>query len=220
MQNTSSAVMAQRAEPNDSLDDFPTPPWAARAFCEWLNPAPVASVWEPAANRGFMVKGLRDYFGSVYASDVHDYGSGFCLHDFLMFGDPLHRPEWVVTNPPFRLASEFVMRGLDVASVGVAVIVRSVWSEGIGRYESLFSVRPPSWVLQHVERVSMVRGRYDPKASTATGYSWFVWDAATRPVTETRFGWIPPARSRLFRLGDDVAERGAHSPVNADTKDA
>ena len=33
-QNTSHAVMAQRTESPDSLDDFPTPPWATRAFVE------------------------------------------------------------------------------------------------------------------------------------------------------------------------------------------
>ncbi|MGH8525505.1 MAG: SAM-dependent methyltransferase, partial [Gammaproteobacteria bacterium] len=32
MQNTSHAVMAQRLEPKDSFDDFPTPPWATRAL--------------------------------------------------------------------------------------------------------------------------------------------------------------------------------------------
>jgi hypothetical protein len=35
-QNTSHAVMAQRFEALDSLDDFPTPPWATRALCEKL----------------------------------------------------------------------------------------------------------------------------------------------------------------------------------------
>jgi hypothetical protein len=34
MQNTSHAVMAQRSEAKDSLDDFPTPPWATRALIE------------------------------------------------------------------------------------------------------------------------------------------------------------------------------------------
>ena len=34
MQNTSHAVMAQRAELKNSLDDFPTPPWATRALLE------------------------------------------------------------------------------------------------------------------------------------------------------------------------------------------
>src|ERR1700732_3921459 len=33
-QNTSYAVMAPRIEAQDSLDDFPTPPWATRALIE------------------------------------------------------------------------------------------------------------------------------------------------------------------------------------------
>ena len=35
---TSTAVMARRVEPADSLDYFPTPPWATRAFCEHVLP--------------------------------------------------------------------------------------------------------------------------------------------------------------------------------------
>ena len=64
-QNTSHAVMAQRIESHDSLDDFPTPPWAVRSFCEWLDVGSEATAWEPAANRGYMVKALREYFGKV-----------------------------------------------------------------------------------------------------------------------------------------------------------
>ena len=56
--NRSYAVMQQRIEPPDSLDYFPTPPWAARALCEFLaSPAPEGggedlrgqTCWEPAA---------------------------------------------------------------------------------------------------------------------------------------------------------------------------
>lgn len=207
MQNTSHAVMAQRVEAHDSLDDFPTPPWAVRAMCEWLKPDPASSVWEPAANRGFLAEGLRDHFATVYGSDVHDYGVGFPVHDFLMPGTTPFSPDWIITNPPFRLAQQFVERALDVASCGVAVIVRSVWAEGVGRFETLFCDRPPTAILQHVERVPMVKGRYDPGASTATSYSWFIWDR--RSVGKgTQFGWIPPSRTRLFRETDTHPQGG------------
>ena len=205
-QNTSHAVMAQRAEPHDSLDDFPTPPFATRAFCEHMGFYGSQSVWEPAANRGYMVKALREYFSAVYASDAHDYGAGFPTHDFLMPGSiPFGRPSWIITNPPFRLAQEFVERSLEVASVGVAVLVRSVWAEGIGRYEGLFRDRPPHLILQYVERVPMTKGRYDPNASTATSYSWFVWAAEHLGYPDkTTFDWIPPAKARLYRKGDEL----------------
>ena len=69
-QNTSSAVMAQRVEPPDSLDYFPTPPWATRALIEHvivpdLCPAGdvyTASVWEPACGEGHMARPLAEYF--------------------------------------------------------------------------------------------------------------------------------------------------------------
>ena len=85
-QNRSSAVMQQRSEPHDSLDDFPTPPWATRALCEYIARYSARrlgdlSCREPAANRGHMVKPLFEYFGHVMASDVHDYGAGYILHD-------------------------------------------------------------------------------------------------------------------------------------------
>ena len=85
-QNTSSAVMQQRSEPHDSLDDFPTQPWATRALVEkvlWktINPFdgdPPAifrklQAWEPACNRGHMAKPLKEYFFGVHASDIFDY---------------------------------------------------------------------------------------------------------------------------------------------------
>ena len=57
-QNTSTAVMQQRAEPNDSLDFFPTPPWAVRALCKHVLPRLIGHgqslrrVLEPACGQG------------------------------------------------------------------------------------------------------------------------------------------------------------------------
>ena len=46
----------------------------------------------------------------------------------------------------------------------------------------------------------MVRGRLDPKASTATGYAWIVW--TKRSTSKSQLVWIPPCRKRLERLTD------------------
>ncbi len=58
-QNTSHAVMAQRVESAESLDDFPTPPWAARAFLSHhfaADDLKEMSVWEPGFGRGHMAQ--------------------------------------------------------------------------------------------------------------------------------------------------------------------
>lgn len=205
-QNTSSAVMQQRSEPHDSLDDFPTPPWATRALCEYLiSPRTVGytlhldSVREPAANRGHMVKPLAEYFGRVEASDIHDYGAGFPVQDYL-FGPPPPRTEWTITNPPFRLAEQFIRRGLECSNA-VAVIVRSAFLEGVGRHRDLFSVRRPRLVLQFTERVVMHKGTLSAKGSTATAYCWIVWTNTGRHGP-TEFDWIAPCRKRLERAED------------------
>lgn len=198
--------MQQRREAHDSLDDFPTPPWATRAMCEKLialgvSHLELACVREPCANRGLMVAPLKEYFGSVIPSDVHDYGVGFEVQDYLFGTDAMFQwTDWTFMNPPFRLAEDFIHRGLACSSEGVAVIVRTAFLEGIGRYERLFSKRPPWGVFQHVERVPMVKGRYDPEAASATAYSWIVWrnDTADRLPQ----GWIEPCRERLERPED------------------
>ena len=204
-QNISTAVMQRRVEVHDSLDDFPTPPWAVRAFCERLalmgSISPYMSCREPAANRGFMARALEEYFGGgVEASDVHDYGVGYPVNDYLFGPDP-EMVDWTITNPPFRLAQQFIERALRTSRVGAAVIVRLAFIEGGARYDTLFRDNPPSFVFQHVERVPMVKGRYDPKASTATSYCWLVW-LNDDPGVYTRLCWIAPCRKRLERKGD------------------
>lgn len=65
MQNTSHAVMAQRVEAHDSLDHFPTPPWATRALCEHVIELRGRTVWEPACGEGYMAKPLKEYAASM-----------------------------------------------------------------------------------------------------------------------------------------------------------
>jgi len=204
-QNRSSAVMQQRHEVHDSLEDFPTPPWATRALCEWLkNDGHIARhhvAREPAANRGHMVKPLMEYFGSVEAADVHDYGVGFPVNDYLFGPDP-SPVDWTITNPPFRLAEQFIARALSTSRTGVAVIVRSAFLEGVGRHERLYRLTPPSYVFQFVERVVMHKGKLSANGSTATAYCWLVW-LQGRP--DTRMRWIAPCRKRLERAEDYAA---------------
>jgi hypothetical protein len=227
-QNTSSAVMQQRTEAHDSLDDFPTPPWATRALIEHVL-IPISGgligrrhlrtrrCWEPCANRGFMFLPLTEYFQSVTASDIHDYGMGYPQHDFLMpylpGKMPHGTPDWIITNPPFRLALDIIVRGIEIAEHGVAVLVRSSFEEGIDRYEKLFRQFPPTVMGVFTERVIMHKGVLrDPsklyldektgemkRPSTATSYKWMVWIEGMAPRPQI---WIPPCRRQLERPGD------------------
>lgn len=226
------AVMAARSEPPDSLDFFPTPPWATRALVERVLPMQMrqlvpskslqnCSCWEPAAGEGHMAEVLREYFGVVHASDVHDYGKGYAVGSFIGEGadraewtDRLHwAPDFVITNPPFNAAVDFAERALGEAMDGVALLLRSSWLESRERYLRIFAKRPPTIVAFFGERVPMVKGRWDPEASTATSYAWFVWYITEAPPP-TQLVWIPPGqRQALERPGDRARFAPAPEPL-------
>lgn len=144
---------------------------------------------EPACGVGHMARVLRDYFG-VVASDIHDYGHGEKA-DFLRYPSEAEQFDWVITNPPFRLAEQFVTKAISIAKIGVAIFARTVFIESIGRYENLFSRLPPSKFAQFTERVPLLKGRLDRKATTATGYCWLVWEKG-RACRAPELIWIPP----------------------------
>jgi hypothetical protein len=196
--------MAQRNEALDSLDDFPTPPWATRALLEYGIDDKASlrgmSCLEPACGAGHMAKVLSGTFRTVASADIFDYRYG-TVGDFLQTPLAENSFDWIITNPPFRLAEAFVMRSLIVARRGVAVLVRTAFIEGVGRYGRLYQKHPPFKFSQFTERVPMVKGRLDSKASTATSYGWLVW-LTDCPVAHTRCEWIPPCRKLLELPGD------------------
>lgn len=149
-----------------------------------------------------MARPLAEYFKTVISSDIHSYGFGG-TRDFL-FADRRDSCDWIITNPPFRLALQFIDTALSVAEIGVAMLVRTAFLEGIERHHMLFSKRPPQKIAQFVERVPMVKGRYDPDAATATSYCWLVWQSRS-PLyagAPPAFYWIPRCRTKLVRPED------------------
>lgn len=198
---SSTAVMQRRVEPPDSLDFFPTPPWATRAWAHHVLPflddhtAPTA--WDPCCGEGHMALALEDFFVSVAASDVFSYGFG-------RVGDFLHpavdyQADWIVMNPPFNQAIEFVLTALEKARRGVAMLARTSFAEGEDRYKRLFSLMPPTRVGYHVERVPMHAGRWVIDGSTASSYTWFCWRKGAMPAAPI---WIPKSRKTLSRRDD------------------
>jgi hypothetical protein len=211
-QNTSHAVMIQRPSPKDGADFFPTPPWATRALCEQMD-ADLSgmSAWDPAAGAGHMIRPLREYFGQVTGTDLHDYGDPSVMPHFDFLGPYENAPlvNWIITNPPFNLAEQFAHKAIQIARTGVALLVRSTFLETVGRYKRLFDPDPPFKIYQFSERVPMHKGKLDRNGSTATAYCWVVWyrPQGVNPYggdgcALTEFEWIGPCRKRLERDED------------------
>lgn len=193
------------------LDYFPTPPWAARAGAElirFVDPE-ARQVWEPACGEGHMAAALAESF-DVYSSDIHPFDYGATI-DFLdeaavpdkWEGEHPFQFDWIVTNPPFRTAPDFLRLGLRRARRGVALLLRLQFLEGAGRYRLLYGAEPISVAAVFAERVPMTLGRWDPEASTATGYAWLLWSKGQAGPPQLR-GIPPGTRARLTRPGDAV----------------
>jgi hypothetical protein len=207
----STAVMARRVEPADSLDFFPTPPWGTRAFCEHVLPRfekrdaetglfPMMAA-DPCCGAGHMALALREYFPVVTASDVFDYGFGG-VTDFLHPDHAQAPREWFFLNPPFNLGLDFVLHALDLATRGVAVLVRTAFLEGEGRHAKLFDRLPPTMIAQYSERTPMHRGRWVIDGKSATAYCWLVWHKFSARPVDPAFMWIPKSRLTLSRPDD------------------
>jgi len=232
--NGERAIAARRVEPADSLDYFPTPPWATRALMELVLPdVPVRNparpdalgnpfrFWEPACGEGHMAGVLCEYSDDVVATDIAGYGSaegsppGWSgRHDFLdaAYLGPQPPADWIITNPPFgELSLAFALKALELAQVGVALFVRQQWLEGVTRYGELFSKHPPALVAQFAERVNLKKGEWDPDGDTLTAYCWVVWVKGGRMLNgDTRLMWIPPGQRDALTRPDDIERFTAH----------
>ncbi|MFT4098448.1 MAG: SAM-dependent DNA methyltransferase [Rhodoblastus sp.] len=209
---TQTAVRALRkkrdfdGEPWHKLELYPTQPWATRALVVHVLPdeQTFGTIWEPTAGLGHMSEPLAEFAReAVIATDVYNYplagggdaetivGVESC--DFL---DPAVAREraksvdWVIMNPPFGPAHQFVEPALSVARHGVAILLRIQWLEGIERYAQLFQRTPPSFAAAFTERLSMVEGGLDAATKGATLHAWWVW-------RRDRNGDWPSARNRV-----------------------
>ena len=202
----------QRLSPKESLDPFPTPPWATRALFIrvladlWpLGGAHNPVVHEPACGAGHMVKVLDEFTNHAKASDILDYGlAGQQIADYTDWRERFGRVDWTITNPPYSQAQKFIQRALDLSETGVAMLLRTTFLEGIARYETLFSKRPPAIVAPFTERVTMQRGRLRETKGSMIPYCWFVWyrEGGDWPNAAPRIRWIPPCRAELTHPGD------------------
>jgi hypothetical protein len=149
-------------------------------------------LWEPAAGRGAMVDVLRDAGHQVLASDLHDYNepTHFAGRDFLLERKAPDGCEAIVTNPPFKLAQQFVAHALDLCPRVVMLLrlsfLESERRRGILEGDSLARVHVFRNRLPMMHRDSWT----GPKARSAVPYAWFCWDRDHRgPTTINRISW-------------------------------
>ncbi len=174
----------------DRKDDlYETPACAVRAL---LRVEPTLQwkqwIWEPCAGRGAIVRELRAFGHGVHAMDLvaHPGADPGILTpiDFLMEWAKPDCAASIVTNPPYKLADDFIRHGLGLG-LPVIVLLRLMAIEGAGRSDLIDN---------HLRLPTMHREGWDGPRMSASGapFAWFVFEPGPRgnePVELRRMSW-------------------------------
>ena len=131
------------------------------------------SILEPACGDGAISKVLKKHSHRVVSHDLYDYGYGRTGKDFLF---RRARCENLITNPPYNIANDFVLRALDITDGKIALLLRLAFLEGSYRLEAVYRKNPPSRVHVFSKRLSIYRLGSTKRGGGTTAYGWFVWD--------------------------------------------
>lgn len=135
-------------------------------------------VWEPACGSGNISVVLEQLGHEVVSTDLVDRGYGTGGVDFLQQTQIPDGCECIMTNPPYRYATEFVVHGLRLLPDNgqLIMLVKTTFLEGQKRYNQIFRSTPPTMVFQYVSRaLCAINGDFDNCGSSAASYCWMVW---------------------------------------------
>lgn len=155
-------------------------------------------ILEPCIGAGHIARELYK-LGNVEIKgyDIKDRNSGFDtnIEDFLKADiKPIY--DYVITNPPYSLAENFIRKSMFcINSHGkVIMFLKLQFLEGLGR-KHLFDAFPPEYIYVHRKRAQPLRNgsKTDPKtgkkwASSTICFAWFVWDKYY--TGEPKIRWI------------------------------
>jgi len=158
-------------------------------------------VWECACGQGHLAKRLEEQGHIVLASDLVNRGYGIGSEDFFLQDEfpiaptclPIHidanthRPKpieelvCILTNPPYKYATEFVEHAMEILPKGAPAIMllKTTALEGKGRWERLYSKGYLKAVYQFSERLLCAKnGDFEGMKAgggSAVAYSWFIF---------------------------------------------
>lgn len=149
-------------------------------------------IWEPACGPGRIVRVLRDRGHKVWATDLVDYNCPLSTsrQDFLMAQFAPFGIEAILTNPPYKLAEQFVAKAIDLCPKVIMLLRlaflesdrrRGILDNGMLARVHVFRKRLP---MMHRE------GWEGRKANSGMAFAWFIWDRGHQgPTIINRISW-------------------------------
>ena len=181
---TNKIVGGGKSDQRKALDFYPTPKEVTIALLDFLQIPKSVKIWEPACGNNHMVDVIRNHGYEVIGTDIQ---SGV---DFLTAELP-EGVEWIITNPPFNISENFIVRAL-YHNKPFALLLKSQYWHAQKR-EMLFRISPPTYILPLTWRPD-----FTGQKASLMDMMWCVWDK--RPFGVPYAQYIPlskPDRERL-----------------------
>lgn len=139
-------------------------------------------ILEPSCGAGAIVKVLRDFKKSV---DYCDLNNEFSLtgvfknfKDFI--NDDFDRYDNIITNPPFSLAKEFILKAKQIANNKIAMLLPLNYLHGVARYNEIYKDRKfPLKTVYVFCRYGLLEDTVREDGTYKAGmmvYAWYIWD--------------------------------------------
>jgi hypothetical protein len=159
------------------LDAYWTPTCATRALMA-VERLPL-SVADPAVGSGAILDVLRDEGGHiVHGRDVVNYGwPHTVIQDYLAEPIEMNGDIGIVTNPPYRLAMDFIEKAFADGAKYSAWLLRLNFLESMRR-KPFFEANPPTRLHIFSRRLPMQNrlGWTGREAPSNMAFAWFIFD--------------------------------------------
>ena len=177
-------------EDREDLDFYQTPSYATKTLLtEYLSKFPYRNIWEPTAGNKAISKVIEQNGGyKVFSSDLVQRkaelditGSYF---DMTAETPGFEGQYAVVMNPPYKLATEFILHTLEKIKPQLFCIFLPIrYLEGKDRYEKIYSKYRPDTILTYSSRLGCykdsdeVAGKVTSRGiASAVAYVWICFN--------------------------------------------
>lgn len=132
------------------------------------------NILEPSCGEGHLSKVMQSNGYTVESYDLVDRGFGK-QEDFFNITD------WngdVVTNPPYKLAKQFIEHSLEITKNGakIAMFLKLTFMESKGR-KQFFIDNPPKFIYVSSSRIQCaINGDFENVGATCIAHAWYVWE--------------------------------------------
>lgn len=162
-------------------DFYPTPPECTIALIDFLENHFLLrkgdSIWEPACGNNAMVDVFKKRGYVVHGTDIEqgqNYLTGSLGEDF----------DWIITNPPFSLAKEFIEKSIAEGKPFALLLKSQYWHSS--KRLKLFKDHQPAYVLPLTWRPD-----FTGEGNSLLDMMWVVWIGKSLVTT-----YIPLSKSQ------------------------